>query len=100
MTHHEVTAAEGIFEDVGFKGGIVFTGTARSWQPSADIMQKLHASSVPTLHAPYETTDAIEMIQKATHKLNATDRRRTDAAIQHVHRHVDLDFVLTGKSRA
>ena len=52
--------------------------------------KKLREFEVPTLHAPMQTTHAVELIQKHTHKLNATDRARTGAAVRHVQDHVDL----------
>ena len=84
-------------EREGFEGGIIFTGKC-SWPPGPEMLDLLRSSDVPALHAPVETMDAIFAIQKHTAKLNATDTRRTEAAVKHIMAHVDLDLVLTGKS--
>ena len=90
INHHYYMRQEGIFDDHGFHGGIVFTGSNREWRPSGTFLEKLREFDVPTLHAPMQTTHAVELIQKHTHKLNATDRARTGAAVRHVQDHVNL----------
>ena len=90
INHHYYMQQEGIWGDHGFHGGIVFTGSNRDWKPSGTFLEKLREFAVPTLHAPMQTTHAVELIQKHTHKLNATDRKRTGAAVSHVMDHVDL----------
>lgn len=91
MDHHLVMQEERLFEDHGFQGGIVFTGSQRGWDPSPAVLRKLEESSVPTLHAQMQTADAVERIHRATAKLNAIDVPRTEAAVAHIQKHVDLD---------
>ena len=78
------------------RGGVIFTGTRHSWAPDEPILARLRESRIPTMHAPLETTEVAERIQKFTAKLNATDRQRTEAAIRHVQAHVDMDVLLGG----
>jgi dethiobiotin synthetase len=93
LDHHRVTAEEGLYKSFGFQGGIVFTGTQCSFELSEDILERLRESSVPAVHAPIETIDAIAMIHRHTSKLNATDRQRTQAAVRHVVQHVDMNML-------
>jgi dethiobiotin synthetase len=93
IRHYEVLRDEGLYPYDGFQGGIIFTGTDRSWAPTEAVLAKLRESNVPTLHAPLETTDAIERIQSYTSKLNATDRDRTNAAIKHMEGHIDFEVL-------
>lgn len=71
--------------------GLILTGRH---PPSAKLIEKLQAVSIPSIYAPYTSYEAMRMITSFTAKIRKEDVSKVEKAIELVEKNLNLNLIL------